>query len=438
MGLPSVNISFKEAGITAIKRGQRGMVVMILNQEAGDGVCTVTLDTNNTGVINTDNLTVDASVFKTQVSNDGDTDFIYVAANTSWQVAGADVSLATYGIALADTPVDGDKFTVNYKSVREQALYELTATTDIEDSMGLTDKQKEYVTMAFMGYINPPKRVYLAMRASDASDYTDVEELLESFRWDYLTIPEIQAGECTAVATWLKSTGKRSKAVLPNCAFDSERVINFTSTGMITNDGIEYTTEEYCARIAGAIAGTPLDIACTYANMSDLADFTRIRTSAMDAAIDNGELILYNDGEKVKIARGVNSLITTVQGKGDSFKKIKIVDAIDLIYDDIKKTCEDSYLGKYANSYDNKCLLLSAINGYFDTLELDGILNKEYDNHAEIDVERQRAYLKGIGVNVNDMTDNEIKKYDTKDKVFLLANIKILDAIEDINLDITI
>ena len=32
----------------------------------------------------------------------------------------------------------------------------------------------------------------------------------------------------------------------------------------------------------------------------------------------------------------------------------------------------------------------------------------------------------------------EIKEYNTKDKVFLASNIKILDAIEDITLDIAI
>ena len=58
----------------------------------------------------------------------------------------------------------------------------------------------------------------------------------------------------------------------------------------------------------------------------------------LDTAIDAGKFVLYNDGEKIKgVARGVNSLVTTVEGKLDSFKKIKIIEAMDLMHDDIKK-----------------------------------------------------------------------------------------------------
>lgn len=98
-----------------------------------------------------------------------------------------------------------------------------------------------------------------------------------------------------------------------------------------------------------------------------MIDFEKKTTAEMDEAINKGELILYHDGEKVKVARAVNSLVTTTKEKGGSFKKIKIVDAMHMIHDDIKKTAEDSYLGKYANSYDNKCLLITAIQAYLLT-----------------------------------------------------------------------
>ena len=158
----------------------------------------------------------------------------------------------------------------------------------------------------------------------------------------------------------------------------------------------------------------------------------------MDQAIGKGQLILYHDGEKTKIARGVNSFTTTTQDKGESFKKIKIVDAMHMIEDDIKKTCEDSYIGKYSNSYDNKCVLITAIQAYLDQLVLEGILDAEFKNVVEIDVEQQRNYLKRIGVDVSNMKELDIKKANTRDKVFLKSQIKILDAIEDIILNVSI
>lgn len=109
-----------------------------------------------------------------------------------------------------------------------------------------------------------------------------------------------------------------------------------------------------------------------------------------------------------------------------------------MIHADIKKTAEDSYLGKYANSYDNKCLLITAIQAYLDQLILDGILDSSYENKIYIDINGQTAYLKSIGVDVESLNDQELKEYNTMDKVFLGASIKIVDAIEDVCLNVVI
>ena len=169
--------------------------------------------------------------------------------------------------------------------------------------------------------------------------------------------------------------------------------------------------------------------------MTELANCERLTKAEMDAAVEDGKLIVFHDGEKVKIARGVNSLVTTTGTKGNQFKKIKIVEAMDMINDDIIRTAEDSYLGKYANSYDNKCLLVSAISSYFNSLIKEEILSS---GTVGIDIEANRNYLLSKGYDVSGMSDDDIKKADTDDKVFLNAAIKILDAIEEITLPISI
>ena len=157
----------------------------------------------------------------------------------------------------------------------------------------------------------------------------------------------------------------------------------------------------------------------------------------MDTAIDNGEFILMHDGKKVKVARGVTSLKTIGEGKNEIFKKIKIVEAIDMINQDIRTTAEDSYIGKYANSYDNKCLLITAIKGYFEQLENDGILAKGKST-VSIDLQAQENYLKAKGIDTESMNEQDIKEANTGSKVFIAANISILDAIEDIDIQIAI
>jgi hypothetical protein len=273
---------------------------------------------------------------------------------------------------------------------------------------------------------------------TEATEYTEALNYFEIERFDYLAVPTVSTdGKTATVASWVKSmrdNGKKCKAVLPNTAADSEGIINFATASIITEDA-EYNTEEYCARIAGLIAGTPLTIACTYAPLPEVTDCDRLTKAQMDTAVDTGKFFIFYDGEKVKVARGVNSFVTTTSDKGNQFKKIKIVEAMDMIYDDIVKTAQDSYLGKFSNSYDNKCLLISAIGGYFEQLILDGILSNAT---VEIDVPTQRNYLKSSGVPTDDMTDYQVKIYDTDDKVFLKASITILDAIEEIVLPINI
>jgi hypothetical protein len=302
----------------------------------------------------------------------------------------------------------------------------------------LTAANQTQIKLALIGYQNAPKKVICYVLATAATNYTDAFKYLETEKFDYLAIPTVEKDlQTTAVASWIKSmraNGKMCKSVLPNSTSDDPGIINHTTASIKSTYGT-FTAEGYCTRIAGLLAGTPLTISCTYAPLSEVTDCTRLLKSEMDTAVNAGKFFVFYDGEKVKVARGVNSFQTTTESKGNQFKKVKIIDAMDLIFDDITKTTQDSYIGKFSNSYDNKCLLMAAISGYFERLIIDGILSA---GTVEIDIAAQRAYLKATGVLTDDMTDQEIKVYDTGDKVFLRASITILDAIEEVELPINI
>lgn len=354
MGMPGVTISFTEKAATAVKRGERGRVALILK----------------------------------------------------------------------DTNIPGQNPVVCFSN------------EDIPKT--LSEKNREQIALALMGYVNAPKKVTAFIISESAEGYGEALDYLKTMPFDYLAVPQAETdGVKQDIVSYVKAQrqqGKLIKAVLPDVAADSEGIINY-ATEKVSTDGKEYTAEEYCARIAGIIAGTPMTISSTYAPLMELADCTRLTKEAMDAAVDAGQFIVWHDGEKVKTGRAVNSLTTTTDRKGDSFKKIKIVEAMDMISSDIKKTAEDSYLGKYANSYDNKCLLLSAIHSYLAQLVNDGILSGE---QVEIDVGANKAYLEAHGTETEGMDENALKRADTGSFVFLKAKIKILDAIEDIVLPIEI
>lgn len=83
----------------------------------------------------------------------------------------------------------------------------------------------------------------------------------------------------------------------------------------------------------GLLAGTDLTISATYAPLTDFEDTSRLNKEDRDTAVGAGKLIAIWDGEKVKLDRAVTSFVTTTGTKGDSFKKIKLVECMDMIKD---------------------------------------------------------------------------------------------------------
>lgn len=379
-----------------------------------------------------------------------------------------DISFIEKGISAIQRSERGIVMLWLKDAFKAPAVNPATVITESDIPAGLSDTSKEQVKLAMIGYTNAPKKVLVyGMGIAEGAESEAIEEgykkameAAETIRFDYLAIPTVETDKKTQdIATWIKSMRdnkkKKIKAVLPNAKADNEGVINFTTekcvktTTTTAEDGTKtevdtiYTAEQYCARIAGLIAGTPMTISCTYAPLPELSDCTRL--TDIDTPVDNGELIVFYDGEKVKVVRGVNSFTTTIDGKGDSFKKIKIVDAMDMINDDIVNTAQDSYLGKYANTYSNKCLLITAISSYFAQLKRDDIVSSY---SVGLDAEAIRLYLKGKGLqatlddgtikDVDECNDEEIVTADTGSSVFLTGNVKILDAIEDIKMPIYI
>lgn len=348
------------------------------------------------------------------------------------------IEFQTAGITAIQNSEKGTVALILRDTVKSPNTFKITNVTQIPE--GLTVANKAYIERAFLGYINAPKCILIYVIGAEDT----IDEALTYFatqKFDYICLPPTATSEeATKLKTWIVSERTNNnaiyKAVVPNLAADSEAIINVTAEGM-TDGKNSYTAAEYCSRVAGLIAGTPMKISCSYAPLPELTDITRLSKTDGDAAVDAGKFIFVHDGTKVKVGRGVNSFVTTVEGKGDAYKKIKIVEAIDMINQDIRTTCEDSYIGKWSNSYDNKCVLITAIKGYFEELELKGILGKG-TSKIGIDIAAQTNYLNKQGIDTSTMSEQEIKEANTGSFVFLTATLSILDAIEDIQIQIAI
>lgn len=312
-----------------------------------------------------------------------------------------------------------------------------TTESDIGSTWSAVNKQ--YVKDALKGHEKTPLYVSCYFVATDADSYADALTYFSKKHVDYLAVPTIATDELeSSVVSWVKNEWENKNytmVVLPNVAGDFEGIVNFTTDDIEVGSNT-YTPEQYTPRIAGLLAGTAIDTSATYAELNEVEDVEALTKAERDAAVNAGKLILYHDGEKVKVGRAVTSFVTTTSTKGESFKKIRLVDTMRTISTDIHRTIEDKYIGKWPNTYDNKVLLICAILAYLEVLKNDQLVQPGYS--IEIDIEANKTYLQSKGVDVTQMTDDEIKKADTGDNVYLKGRMKLVDVMEDVDLPIYI
>ena len=315
-----------------------------------------------------------------------------------------------------------------------QGLHNIKGTYDIPSN--LSEANKKYINLTLLGNVTAPSKV-VAYVVGEETQLSDALNYLETVDFNYLVVPAIKENERTVVKTFIEKMRNdikvRVKAVMKLDA-DYEGIVNSTNTATMVEG--EINVDEFCCVMAGLIAGTPLSQSVTYAVPKNVLDIPSKTKAEAETKVKNGELILVKEMGKVRVARGVNSLKTTTTEKGDLFQKIKLVDTMDLIHNDIRKTCIDTYIGKVPNNYDNKCILMTAISSYFEELAKEQLIEKDFK--VDIDIDKQVKYLKSIGVDTSEMDEQQIKEANTKDKVFLIANIKLVDAMEEISLEINL
>lgn len=223
--------------------------------------------------------------------------------------------------------------------------------------------------------------------------------------------------------------GKYCKAVVAgDAAPDKEYIVHFVANGIKSGENT-YEAEQYTGRIAGILASLPLSQSCTYFMLPEVDSVTPEGLLDIEDKIGRGKLVLINDGEVVRIARGVTS--ATSEGE----HKIKVQCAKDKIEQEIKQAIKDSYIGKYTNTYDNKCLLIAALRNYFSEIAKQGLIQKDFE--VGIDTDAQTTYLANEGTDTSALSEQEIKEANTGDEVFIAIRLSLLDAMEDFTISIS-
>ncbi len=431
LGLPQITITFASQASTSIARSARGVGSLIFN------------DSNVTDEDGVKYCLVEDSTDIPDGIDDSNVDLIQKA------LLGTPNKLHVYFIPLATQEEEQEQERVVENEVESDVVVTNADTGETEtvtSTVTVTDTVIETVTVTVNATVT---------QADALKKCADV-------RFNYIAHPTGTTQDQQNLATWTQTQrGKRDKTVkcvVSHYDGDSYGVVNFTTDKIRINnpvyrdalalvDGdatavdpdipqyITYTSTQYTSRIVGILAGLGLDRSATYYSLPEVVDVAEY--DDISEHIDKGELCLFDekDGNGVKIARGCNSLHTFTSAIGYDFRFIKVIETIDLIKDDIRDTFRSQYVGKISNTYDNKMLLIAAINSYLTSLQGNVLDRTSTDtNYVEIDYNKNYEYAKQKGADVSSMTDQAILEYVTGTDVFLRGYIRPVNAMEDLTL----
>lgn len=314
--------------------------------------------------------------------------------------------------------------------------------TDIDDSDYTDPIVLRAIKRCFLTAVN---KVYV-LRGNENTTLKDYTDVMEKMKYNYVctTVDKLQQELGNYVKTFnTKSKGKKIVAVVHDITTaDSKYIINVK--GDWVHDAINNVKENmvnYLPRLGSLLANLPMNRSITYYTLTDIDDvdasFLDGDTTTYDSLVDKGYLTIFIDDDVVKVGRGVNSLVSITSTDTEDMRKIIIVESMNLILEDLYTTFKDYYVGKYKNHLDNQRLFITSVNAYFRTLAGEEILDHEFDNRSKVDIETQRNAWLSIGkTEAEDWSDAKVEEMTFKSYVYLEANIKILDAIEDLKFTI--
>lgn len=320
-------------------------------------------------------------------------------------------------------------------STATDGITEYTSTPQI-DAKKWTETSIRYIKEVLLSGCS---KVF-CVRIGDEGFNADAQALADSIKWNWLACPETASTVQTAIVEYIKAKnkatpGRKVKAIVFNAtAPNDDHIVNFTNSTVTRKGGAAESGATYTPRLAGVLAALPFTRSATYFVLDDLEAVAEPADANSD--INAGKFVIINDYGEPKIGADVTSLTTEESGKT---KSICIMEAMDLILEDIYETFKRVYVGKFKNKYQNQALFLAAVNKYFIDLAKEDVLDPEFRNLAEIDVEAQRnAWIDAGKAEAVDWDEVTVKKNTYRAKMFLKANVKILDAIEDLSFNIAL
>jgi len=344
------------------------------------------------------------------------------------QLAVSFIERSERGVAIFIVRDDTDK-TFSYKEYLDQE------ELDVDKALYTDDN---FANMSDIVYFGVSKLV--VVRIDIAGLMTDALSIIgNKLKTGWVsTVGEIS--DYNALVTWEKARlleGKTYKVLCYNVADpDCEGVHNYTNPSVtFKDDRGKVAGVNYIPSLLAILCVCNVTRGVTYYVCKNLVEVEAVPD--VKASLNNGELILINDFDKVRVGTGINSLVTIdkTKGKFDDMKYIEIMEATDMIKDDIREIYKNDYVGN-KNNLDNQMIFISAVNTYFGDLAETEILDNKYDNIGYVSVTKQRKAWEEINPEAKLWDDTKVKNMSFKRSTFLGADIKVLGSMMNLDFDI--
>lgn len=432
---PGTYVNFKSSAQESIKGSSRGTVIIPLaNTDYGPAQEVITLTgaapdaaRAKLGYSVYDNDTAGNMLLIREAFKNASTVVVYICTAGKTAATGTGGGLTatakykgtrgnSLSYSVAANPVAGYDVEV-YLDGSKVELYEgITAVDALAGS--------DYITFAADGSaeISAVAGVSLTGGENSTTQNADITAFLEaadSVKFNTMDFPFSETTLLASVKTKIKymreNEGKKVQAVVPNMTSpDYEGIINVTNSYAL--DDRELTAAQATAFVAGLTAGASYVESNTYRSVEGAVRVIGVKNhEEAVAAINRGEFFFsVSEAGAVVVEYDINSLVTFADGKGEEYRKNRIIRVLDAFNDSLM-------LNFPPNKYDNNSTGWDIMEGvgksilklYYEAGAIDDV---DYDNDFLVDRENSagdRTYF-NVG----------IKPVDSAEKLFFTVTTR--------------
>lgn len=432
---PGTYVNFVSSAQDSIKGASRGTVIIPLaNTDYGPAGEMITLTgaapdaaREKLGYSVYDDDTAGNMLLIREAFKNASTVIVYICTEGSAAAAGTGGGLSAtakykgtrgnkLSYSVTANPVDGFDVEV-YLDGSKVELYE-----GIADATALADSS--YITFAASGTTGLVAVAGVTLTGGKDTttanaDITAFLEAADSVKFNTMAFPfedsSLQASVKTKVKYMRENEGKKVQAVVANMTSpDYEGIINVTNSYAL--DDVELTAVQATAFVAGMTAGASYTESNTYRSVEGAVSVVDAKSHEQAvAAINKGEFFFsVSEAGAVVVEYDINSLITFADGKGEDYRKNRVLRVLDSFNDSLM-------LNFPPNKHDNNSTGWDIMEGVGKS-----ILKLYYEAGAIDDVDYDNDFLVDRENSAGDRTyfNVSIKPVDSAEKLFFTVTTR--------------